>query len=180
MKASKVMNILGITRPTLSKYVKLGYIKTIILPNGRYDYDAHSVYNFIGKSSTDNRKVISYVRSLNSSFYNSLVQQQEIISTYSNQNKLFIDEKLEDIGSGMSYYRPGFIKLCDEVLRGEVRLIIITTKDRLISLGFNILEKIFKACGTSIIVLGNNCLSSSEMTSELLDINNYISECYKS
>jgi len=43
MKASEVMQILRITRPTLSGYVKEGIIKVTVLKNGRYDYDRDSV-----------------------------------------------------------------------------------------------------------------------------------------
>ncbi|NFF71498.1 IS607 family transposase, partial [Clostridium botulinum] len=38
MKSKEVLELLQITRPTLTKYVKEGIIRTITLPNGRYDY----------------------------------------------------------------------------------------------------------------------------------------------
>lgn len=47
MKAKEVMSILRISNPTLSKYLKEGKIKAKILPNGRYDYDEDSVYDFL-------------------------------------------------------------------------------------------------------------------------------------
>ena len=49
MKAYEVLNLLRISRPTLTKYVKEGIIKTTTLPNGRYDYDADSVYHLLNK-----------------------------------------------------------------------------------------------------------------------------------
>ena len=52
MKARHVMDVLRITRPTLSKYVTTGLIKATKQPNGQYDYDAESVYALLhdGKS----------------------------------------------------------------------------------------------------------------------------------
>ncbi|WP_188619061.1 MerR family transcriptional regulator, partial [Anoxybacteroides voinovskiense] len=44
MKAKEVLELLQLSRPTLTKYVKEGVIKVNILPNGRYDYDKDSVY----------------------------------------------------------------------------------------------------------------------------------------
>lgn len=44
MKSKEVLELLQITRPTLTKYVKEGLIKVNILPNGRYNYDKDSVY----------------------------------------------------------------------------------------------------------------------------------------
>lgn len=39
MKANKVLEILNITRPTLSSYVNKGLIKAKLLPTRRYDYE---------------------------------------------------------------------------------------------------------------------------------------------
>lgn len=36
MKAKDVLELLNITRPTLTKYVKEGWIKVEVLKNGRY------------------------------------------------------------------------------------------------------------------------------------------------
>ena len=38
MLSKEVLDLLKITRPTLTKYVKNGIIKVSVLPNGRYDY----------------------------------------------------------------------------------------------------------------------------------------------
>ena len=47
MKAAEVMKLLGITRPTLCKYVKEGKIKTDACVNGQYRYNKDSVYALI-------------------------------------------------------------------------------------------------------------------------------------
>ena len=47
MKTKDVLRILGITRPTLTKYVKNGTIGVTELPNGRYDYNEQDVYKFL-------------------------------------------------------------------------------------------------------------------------------------
>ena len=49
MTAQEVLRILQITRPTLCKYVKTGIIKVTVKGNGRYDYDADSVYRMLNK-----------------------------------------------------------------------------------------------------------------------------------
>lgn len=49
IKAKEVLELLQISRPTLTKYVKEGIIKVNILPNGRYDYDKDSVYKLFNK-----------------------------------------------------------------------------------------------------------------------------------
>ena len=39
MLSKEVLDLLKITRQTLTRYVKTGLIRTITLPNGRYDYN---------------------------------------------------------------------------------------------------------------------------------------------
>ena len=60
MKASEVLRLLRISRPTLTKYVKDGLIKTVTLPNKRYEYDAESIYSFLNKDVP--RKTCLYAR----------------------------------------------------------------------------------------------------------------------
>lgn len=47
MKAKEVLEKLNITRPTLTKYVKQGLIKTDSVVNGQYIYNDESVYNLL-------------------------------------------------------------------------------------------------------------------------------------
>ena len=49
MRSKEVLNLLRVTRPTLTKYVKSGKIKVIRKPNGHYEYDEESVYAFLNK-----------------------------------------------------------------------------------------------------------------------------------
>lgn len=60
MRSKEVLELLQITRPTLTKYVKTDLIKTITLPNGRYDYNKNSVYKIFNKGV--DRKTYLYVR----------------------------------------------------------------------------------------------------------------------
>ena len=56
MKAREVLNLLRVSRPILTNYVKQGIIDIVKLPNGRYDYDDKTVYEFIHKDTP--RKII--------------------------------------------------------------------------------------------------------------------------
>lgn len=47
MRAKQVLEILGITRPTLCKYVKQGLVKIDAVINGQYRYNAESVYQLL-------------------------------------------------------------------------------------------------------------------------------------
>ena len=60
IQAKEVLNLLEISKQTLTKYVKEGIIKTELLPNGRYAYDTDSVYAFLNKNVK--RKTYIYAR----------------------------------------------------------------------------------------------------------------------
>lgn len=60
MLSKEVLDLLKITRQTLTKYVKTGIIRTTTLPNGRYDYNNEDVYRIFNKGIE--RKTYLYAR----------------------------------------------------------------------------------------------------------------------
>lgn len=46
MKAKEVLRLLQMTKPTLTKYVKIGIVKVDSEINGQYTYNFDSVYYF--------------------------------------------------------------------------------------------------------------------------------------
>ena len=78
----------------------------------------------------------------------------------------------------MSFDRSGFDRLCQEIIQGNVRLVAIENKDRLVRFGFEMFEKFFKYFGTSILVLNNdefNKTYEQELTDDLIAIIHYFS-----
>jgi len=55
-----------------------------------------------------------------------------------------VDEKFEDIGSGLNYKRKNFINIMEMVERGEISEIVIAHKDGLVRFGFEWFEKFVK------------------------------------
>ena len=58
MKAKEVMELLDISRRTLSRYIISGVIKGTRLPTGRYIYDDESVLKLAGKKKYTKEKEI--------------------------------------------------------------------------------------------------------------------------
>lgn len=179
MKAKQVMNLLNITRPTLCKYLKEGYIKGTILPNGQYNYDEDSVYAFIGqRKERKNKKIISYSRVSTQNQKTQLKEQTQRIYESCISRGITLDEQIEDIKSGMSFDRKGFQKLCEMVIRNEVELIVIENKDRLMRFGYESFEGFFRYFGTKILVLSDEIQNKSyeqELSEDLISIIHYFS-----
>ena len=177
MKSKNVLQILGITRATLCKYVKLGYIKVTLLPTGLYNYDDDSVYAFIGiKKNKHKSKIISYSRVSTQNQKNQLKEQTQRIYESCISRGLKLDGQYEDIKSGLSFDRKDFQKIIEEIIRGNVELLVIENKDRLVRFGFEILEGIFKYFGCKILVLNDTISNKSyeqELTEDLISIIHY-------
>lgn len=177
MKAKEVLKLLRISRITLMNYVKKGYIKGFKQPTGVYNYDEESVYSFIGlNKKKSNTKIISYARVSTQNQKDQLKEQNKRIYESCISKGISLDEQIEDMKSGMSSERKGFQYICSEVIKGNVEMIIIENKDRLMRFGFEIFESFFRYFGTSILVLNdsiNNKSYEQELTEDLISIIHY-------
>lgn len=177
MKAQEVLKLLNISRPTLNKYIHNGILTGTKLPNGYWNYDEDSVYTFLGlKKDRHNVKIISYSRVSTQNQKSQLKEQTQRIYDSCIARGLVLDEQLEDIGSGMSFERKNFDKLCQEIIRGNVQMIVIENKDRLMRFGYEMFEKFFKYFGCTILVLNDkieNKTYEQELTEDLISIIHY-------
>lgn len=172
MKSCDVLRILQITRPTLTKYVKEGKINVVKKGNGQYDYDEGSVYKMLNKDIV--RKTYLYARVSTSKQKKDLENQVDLLKNYCFQNGLQINGIYTDIASGVSFEkRSDFFKLLDEVIAGKVNKIVITYKDRLSRIGFDLFVYLFRKYGCEIIVIsevGSEKLDSQEIFEEIVSL----------
>lgn len=172
MKANEVIKILKISRPTLCKYVKEGFIRVEILPNTRYNYLDEDVYKFLNK--TDFRKNVIYSRVSTQKQKNDLQNQIEMVKIFMNQNGVQLHNIYSDIASGIDFEsRKEFFNLLDEVMQNKINKVYISYKDRLSRVGFGLFKKLFSHFGTEIIIIseiGNNKLDSEEVFEEIVSL----------
>ena len=172
MKSHEVLNVLRITRPTLTKYVKEGLIKGTKLPNGWYDYDEESVYKFLNKDVK--RKTYIYARVSTSSQKKDLENQIELLKQFCFSNGYQINGVYSDVASGISFEnRKQFFELLDDVIDRKVAKVVITYKDRLSRVGFNLFYHLFKRFDCEIVVMsdvGSQKLDSEEIFEEIVSL----------
>ena len=172
MKSKDVLSILKITRPTLTKYVKEGFIKVTELPNGRYEYDDNSIYEFLNKDIK--RKTYLYARVSTNKQKSDLENQILLLKQYCYNNGYVINGIYSDIASGISFEnRVDFFILLDEIISGKVERIVITYKDRLSRVGFELFTHLFKHYGCEIIVISEVCstkLDCEEIFEEIVSL----------
>ena len=79
-----------------------------------------------------------------------------------------------DIGSGLNYERPNFVRLLTEIMEGRYRggRVILTYKDRAVRFGFPLFELICKANGVAVEVLDSTVESGEhgELAEDIISI----------
>ena len=109
MLSKQVLNLLKVTRPTLTKFVNEGRIKVEVLENGFYDYDDEDVYKILSNgvrniislsiyASEDNKKIKNYKRELSKENIRDL-----------------LDYKIKTLRVEKSYIDNTLILLCEQV-----------------------------------------------------------------
>lgn len=163
MKAKEVLQILKVTRQTLTKYVKEGRVKVTVKGNDQYDYDPDSVYKLLNKDIE--RKTYVYARVSTAKQKKDLDNQVQLLKTFCFQNGYVLNGVYQDIANGIDFEkRTQFFDLLDEVLAGKVKRVIITYRDRLSRVGFELFFYLFAKHGCELIVMSE--VGSTELDSE--------------
>lgn len=166
------MKILRISNPSLLKYRRQGILKAIELPNGYFEYDEESVYSLLNRGLK--RRIYLYARVSTPKQKKDLENQIELLKQYCFSNGIQIHGIYRDIASGISFEkRKEFFQLLKEIIEKKVEKVIITYKDRMSRVGFELFSYLFQQYGTKIVVIseiGNPKLDSEEIFEEIISM----------
>ncbi|BEG58195.1 IS607-liketransposase [Helicobacter sp. NHP21005] len=120
----------------------------------------------------DNRKTIAYARVSSADQKEDLIRQVQVLELYC--SKLgFNYEVIQDLGSGMNYYKKGLTKLLDLILESQVKRLVLTHKDRLLRFGAELVFAICEAKGVEVIIINQgdeNIRFEEELAKDVLEI----------
>ena len=167
MKAKEALKILKITRPTLTKYVKDGKIKVKKLPSGMYDYDEDSVFSIAGLCGE--RTCAIYARVSTQKQKKDLSNQIEIIRKYANENGYSVDNVYSDIASGLNYDRGEFQTMLNEIIQYKIKTVIISNKDRLTRVSFDMWKQLFRQFSCELIVANQDETNTENSEKEIFE-----------
>ncbi|RTJ10193.1 IS607 family transposase [Campylobacter jejuni] len=154
MKAKEVLKLLKISRVTLYKYVKSGKIRVTQMPNSSYLYNREDVYRLA--NIKDEKLNVIYARVSTHKQKQDLKNQIENTIAFLNAKGIKVDKVYEDIKSGMTLDRKGFMELLDDVMQKRISVVYIAYKDRLARLSYDLVEKLFNDNGARIEII-NSC-----------------------
>lgn len=172
MKAKQVLQLLNISQPTLGHYCKRGLIHYDLTPTGKRIYHDKDVYSILNNGQK--RKNYIYARVSTTSQKSDLSNQLESLNSFCMNSGIQVDGVFQDIASGISFEnRKQFFELLDDVLEYKVEKVVITYKDRLSRVGFDLFYHLFRKFGTEIVVasqLGSEKLDSEEIFEEIVSL----------
>lgn len=159
----------------LIQHILLRYSSLLICNNFKlhlYDYVDEDVYKLFNKGVE--RKTYIYARVSTPKQKKDLENQIQLLKQFCFSNGYVISKVFSDIASGISFEkRKEFFKMFDDVLAGKVERVVITYKDRLSRVGFELFNHLFKKYHCEIVVMsevGNEKLDSQEIFEEIVSL----------
>ena len=163
VKPKEAAEILGVHERTLRRWEEDGRIGAIRTPSGQRRYDIES---YVAKSGGDRRRVVAYARVSGRAGQPDLNRQVAALSSLYPQAEI-----IAEIGGGLNFKRKKLLALLEQILSGDVRLVVVAHKDRLARFGFDLFRWLCEQKGCELVVLNDAGLSPErEMVEDILAI----------
>ncbi len=161
---------IGRSVSTVRRWECEGKLQAKRLPSGHRYFDESDVRLMLGGVPRE-RNVVVYCRVSSAGQKDDLALQVQAMETYCLGAGIAVDEWIQEIGGGMNFKRKRFLGLVDRIQRGEVRMLLVAHKDRLMRFGFDLLAHLADENGCEVVVVNQESLSpEQEMVEDLLAI----------
>jgi len=163
---------LGKAVKTLQRWDRDGVLKAIKTPTGRRVYTLQMLRASMGLADEQQcRTAIAYCRVSSQAQRPDLKNQRRVVEDFCVTKGLANVEFLEEVGGGLNFKRPIFLRLIDRIVAGEVSQLILAHKDRLARFGFDLLAHLCRTHKCELLVIDSQQLSPEvEMTQDLMTI----------
>lgn len=139
----------------------------------RSDLDA-----YLGRTSTyQPRRCVAYCRVSSQAQRPDLKNQREVVEQFCLAKGLGNVDYVEEIGGGLNFNRPKFVKLVDALVAGEVAVLIVAHKDRLTRFGFDLISHLCQTNGCDLQVIN---IEKTSPEQELVEDLMAITHCFSS
>ena len=172
---SEAARILGVTTTTLRNWDKKGLLKPDELTKGkacRYRIESLRNINRNIIVTKDDLKTIAYARVSSHDQKEDLYRQIQVLELCCSKHG-YKYEVIQDLGSGMNYYKKGLTKLIDLILDNQVQRLVLTHKDRLLRFGAELIFSICEAKNVEVIIINQGDEAPSfeeELAKDVLEI----------
>lgn len=134
----ETLKLLGVHYHTLYKMARNGEIESTKIGGNRM-YNVTKYLKEKNMNSLLNKRKICYCRVSSKKQKEDLERQIKYMT-----EKFPTYELITDIGSGLNFERKGLSKIIDYAIKGEIECVVITYKDRLARIGYELIEMLIK------------------------------------
>jgi len=173
LRPKEVCQRLGISYPTLARWVREGKIRAVRTAGGKYRIPESEVRRIAeGLPISKEVRAVIYARVSSPSQKGDLEGQVQYLRQYCSSKGYKVIDVLSDIASGLKADRRGLLKLLDYVTNRQVDVIVVAYRDRLTRFGLEYLEYFFRQYGVRVeAVLGDEPKDSrQELVEDLIEI----------
>ena len=168
LSISEAAYILGVSTDTLRRWEKEGKITSERTEGGHRRYDLTNIL----KDKEDSGSTILYARVSTRPQLKDLDRQIAVLETYAQIKGWNNCKTIKDIGSGVNYKKKGLNKLLSILIEGQANRLVLTTKDRLLRFGAELVFSICELHGVEVVILNKDPDSSpeEELVKDVLEI----------
>jgi len=170
VKIGKAAEILGISIQTLRRWEVDGTLKPCKRSQGgtRY-YDLKQLTGL--QPHSESELTIGYARVSSHDQKEDLLRQAKLLSAFCTARG-WKHEIIQDLGSGMNYYKKGLKRLLDLILEGKIQRLVITHKDRLLRFGAELIFAFCQARQVEVVIInqGEEASFEEELAKDVLEI----------
>lgn len=168
LSISEAAYLLGVSTDTLRRWEKEGKISSTRTEGGHRRYDLTDIL----KDKEDDGLTILYARVSTRPQIKDLDRQVAVLETYAEIKRWKNCQTIRDIGSGVNYRKKGLNKLLSILVEGQATRLVLTTKDRLLRFGCELVFSICELYGVEVCILNKDPDSSpeEELVKDVLEI----------
>ena len=154
VSTSKAKIHYGVSTDTLRRWSKTDKIDFILTKGNHRRYfipnsQEEQKQNKENKNMSPNKFI--YARVSSHKQKSDLQHQVQLLT-----NKFPNHTVIEDIGSGLNFRRKGLKTILDKLFRGNIKEVVVTSKDRLARFGFELIQDIFNRFDARLIIINED------------------------
>lgn len=160
------------TVKTLQRWDRDGVLKAYRTTTGRRYYTQRQLDDFLHiKLPEEQRIAVAYCRVSSQAQRPDLKNQRDVLQQFCVAAGVANVEYVEEIGGGLNFKRPKFLKIIDDIVHYRMNKLIVAHKDRLVRFGFELFEHLCREHGCELLVVNCDKLSpEQEMVQDLMTI----------
>ena len=152
LSIKEASEFLGVSIDTLRRWERTGKITSLRTEGGHRRYEKKELIKFKKDDSLEHRITIAYCRVSSSDQKEDLQRQIENVSQYCIANG-YQFQVISDLGSGLNYNKKGLRELIELICSNQIERIVVNDKDRLIRIGFELIEQLCSIYNVRIEVI---------------------------